>query len=251
MSLLRSESQSNEELCLNSERHSESQRPELPYNEFMRFRRMPPQDSLPSMSKLLRSFPTGVFAILLSSCATNGVFVANVQHQAAFDVVDADLSGLSLGTVHGSSPGSSTQLFSQIDSRSDDSVGLDILDVSVGGIFYGRQLGRLRPGLQLSMGLGNASLDGLMNSNTLVSISAGMRLEFAVSSRIALFGLLGVRSFIDTTAPTTCNDGTTSTSVGPGTCSHHGGIAHYNDYIGDSFEPEFGVGLIYRWTKAK
>ncbi|WP_145198127.1 hypothetical protein [Planctomycetes bacterium Poly30] len=183
----------------------------------------------------------------LTGCAHKSLYAGYVQHEPSFDVVDADLSGASFGFTGAATKEARTRGFVQVDVRSDDDVGLDLVDFSFGGLFYAPTTGPVRPGLQLGLGLGRADLEGLDNSNSLVSLSVALRVDWQISERVGLYGLAGIRAYLDTTEPTTCNDGTTSTSVGQGTCSHHGGINHYNDYIGDSTEPEIGFGLTVSW----
>lgn len=94
-------------------------------------------------------------------------------------------------------------------------------------------------------GLVGAELDRLANSNTLVSLGGGAFFNKPLSKSLSMSVFVGGRYYIDGTDPTTCNDGTTSTSTGSGTCSHHGGIAHLNDPIGSGFSMEYSVGLTY------
>lgn len=206
-------------------------------------RRSSPQ-SPPSVTAALAAL---TLCLPVASCAHQTVYAGYVHHNASFDAVDADLSGGSFGYTGAATEDATRRGFVQLDVRSADDVGFDLFDLSFGGIFYARTSGPIRPGIQLGIGIANADLDGLSNTNSLLSFSVAGRLEWQFSERVGAYLIAGIRGYFDTTDPTTCRDGTTSTSVGQGTCSHHGGIAHYNDYIGDSIEPEIGLGLMVSW----
>ena len=101
--------------------------------------------------------------------------------------------------------------------------------------------------MQADIGAVHADLDRLRNGNTLVSLGFGVQPALRLHEAVSIVGVLGYRLYFDTTEPTTCNDGTTSSSVGSGTCSYHGGIAHYNERIGDGggIEASLGVRLSF------
>jgi len=96
---------------------------------------------------------------------------------------------------------------------------------------------------QVDIGLVRADLDRLQNDNTLISLGFGVQPVLRLNEAVSIVGLLGYRFYFDTTEPTTCNDGTTSTSTGSGTCSSHGGIDHLNDKIGDGGGGEVALGI--------
>ena len=100
------------------------------------------------------------------------------------------------------------------------------------------QLGEGLLGGQVDIGYARADWEALNNENTLVSAGAGAFVDYPLSDQVALFVFGGVRYYLDTTNPTRCGDGSTTTSTGSGTCSDHGGILHVNDPIGDGWSVE-------------
>ncbi|MEM6567401.1 MAG: hypothetical protein AAF957_03265 [Planctomycetota bacterium] len=182
-----------------------------------------------------------------ASCAHKSVYGGYVLHDASFDVIEPNLSGASVGLTGGASADARLRGFVQLDVRSDGDAEVDLFDLSFGGLFYAPIEGPIRPALQLGLGVGRADVEGLQNSIDLLTASIGARIEWQITESFGLYLIAGLRGYFDTTDPTTCNDGTTSPSVGQGTCSYHGGIAYYNDHIGDSIEPELGAGLSLHW----
>lgn len=86
-------------------------------------------------------------------------------------------------------------------------------------------------------------LDRFMNSNHLLAIGIGGYAEVWITSRISFTLTLSAHAFADATEPTTCRDGSTSDSTGSGTCSHHDGVAYYNDMIGNGRGLDALIGL--------
>ena len=177
---------------------------------------------------------TSVAPALLVGCQSIGLEA--VRSSPGLDAVDAELTGF--GVVLAEGP-----LYFEWQELSDDDEDLDWRNFNFGGRFARRSFGAFDIGAEADIGLAHADLDRLINSNTLASVATGVFLEARPTERFALSASLGGRYFFDTTDPTTCNDGTTSTSTGPGTCSHHGGVAHLNDPIGDGFALEISLGV--------
>lgn len=96
----------------------------------------------------------------------------------------------------------------------------------------------------------NARLERYRNANHLIAFGVGAYVDLRVASTVALTLNLSAHAFADGTAPTTCRDGSTSQSVGQGTCSHHDGIAYYNDKLGPGTGLDALVGISV-WFDAK
>lgn len=180
--------------------------------------------------------------LLLCACQSGtpyALYAGAVRSSPSLDVVDADLRGVAVGlqTV------GEAAFFTEVRSTSDSEEGLDFFEWLFGGRWSSTELGAPRIGGQFDIGLARGDLDGLRNSSSLVSVGAGVFAELPLGAAASLFAFGGGRYYLDTTEPTTCNDGTKSSSTGSGTCSHHGGIRHYNDYIGDGFAPELAIGI--------
>ena len=80
-----------------------------------------------------------------------------------------------------------------------------------------------------------AKLDRFRNANLLLGAGIGAYAKVRIGPRIELGASASAGAFGDATPPTTCNDGSKSASTGQGTCSHHDGIAFYNDKLGGGF----------------
>lgn len=172
-----------------------------------------------------------------------GLYVGALRSSPSLDVVDADLAGVAVGLQ---GIGDQTY-FMEMRASSDSDVGLDFVELLFGGRWASEVLPAPKLGVQLDLGITGADLDGLRNSNSLVSVGGGIFAEFPLSQAATVVAFGGGRYYLDTTEPTTCNDGTKSKSTGSGTCSHHGGIRNYNDYIGDGFAPEVSIGVRFRF----
>jgi hypothetical protein len=80
-----------------------------------------------------------------------------------------------------------------------------------------------------------AKLDRFQNANLLLGVGIGAYAKVRIGPNIELGASASAGAFGDATLPTTCNDGSMSASTGQGTCSHHDGIAFYNDQLGGGF----------------
>lgn len=178
---------------------------------------------------------------LLASCKSSDLYGGIVTVTPSFEVVDASLEGISIGWEGHGPKGAG---FMEIRAVENPSQGLDVVDFVLGGRFpFWRDAAPLQVGFQVDVGIGYADLASLANGNDLLSVGAALFAQLKLSSKVALYTTAGTRQYWDTTPPTTCNDGTASQSTGSGTCSHHGGINHYNEYIGDGGGEEFSVGI--------
>jgi hypothetical protein len=186
----------------------------------------------------------GVLAVI-TGCQTQGAYAGWVASSVDLERADANLAGPMFGWE--GSNGGPVSGFLEVRILEDGNEGLDVGQFNMGLRTRPAEHGRFSVRVQTDIGLATADLDGFQNDNTLVSISLGVQPAIHVYGPVSIVGFLGYRYYFDTTEPTTCNDGSTSTSTGPGTCSHHGGIDHYNDQIGNGggVEASFGVRFSY------
>lgn len=101
----------------------------------------------------------------------------------------------------------------------------------------------------LGTGVSVLDVDGF-DTSTYLSIPLGLEVGYTFTPNLSLYGGVGYKwSFNITGDKTLCNDGTTSSSTGSGTCSGHGGIDHYYDanYIGDYDGMTYRTGLRYNF----
>lgn len=129
----------------------------------------------------------------------------------------------------------------------DDSLDADYYEFAFGGqlnLFSYNGLYALA-----SAGLGFAVADSpeLYNTVNFVTLPVGFEVGYSVIPELSLYGGVGYKWLWDTTSSTTCRDGSTSNSTGSGTCSWHGGIAYYNDYVGDNDGVTYKAGLRYNF----
>ena len=88
--------------------------------------------------------------------------------------------------------------------------------------------------------------DGFDNS-TYWTLPVGLELGYTPIPNLSVYGGVGYKWSWDISSSTTCKDGTTSNSVGSGTCSSHDGIDHYNYTIGDFDGVTYKAGLRYNF----
>lgn len=88
-------------------------------------------------------------------------------------------------------------------------------------------------GYEFGLGYGQIRVDGFRNKNSAASFFSGIKLMSANTDAYKLNARIGYRYYFDVTENTRCRDGSTSSSVGRGTCSSHGGISFYQDKFGD------------------
>lgn len=122
-------------------------------------------------------------------------------------------------------------------------------DVSVGGIEAGYQHSFLpdsrRAYLLGKVGVGYAvaDIDGVNADNDFVTLPIGLEAGYRFNGRLGIYAGVGYKWAFNTTENTTCADGRTTDSTGRGSCSYHGGIAQYNEKIGDVSGANLRVGL--------
>ena len=183
----------------------------------------------------------GVLLVALCGCQTQDAYVGWMTSTVDLDQVDARPSGPVLGW-QGSNGGAAAG-FIELQLPEDDDERLDLVALNMGVRTRPAVVGIFEMRGQADIGLVRADLERLQNENSLVTLGLGLQPALRLHDAVSIVALAGYRFYFDATEPTTCRDGTTSSSVGSGTCSHHGGIAHYNEQIGDGGGPELLVGL--------
>lgn len=98
----------------------------------------------------------------------------------------------------------------------------------------------------LGTGVSILEADGFDNS-TYWTLPVGLELGYTPMPNLSVYGGVGYKWSWDISSSTTCKDGTTSNSVGSGTCSSHDGIDHYNYTIGDYDGMTYKAGLRYNF----
>ena len=98
----------------------------------------------------------------------------------------------------------------------------------------------------LGTGVSILEADGFDNS-TYWTLPVGLELGYTPMPNLSIYGGVGYKWSWDISSSTTCKDGTTSNSVGSGTCSSHDGIDHYNYTIGDYDGMTYKAGLRYNF----
>jgi hypothetical protein len=198
--------------------------------------------SLARASALLGQSALAVLAIV-SCVACKSVYGGAFFSSPDLEEGSADLQG----AYFGGEVGERYSAFLEGRISEDSSVEVEAYEVLFGGRGRFAEVGRLSLGAQIDVGYARADVEEYPNENDFVSFGAGIFGEVALHQTVSLFVFGGGRYYIDVTPPTTCNDGTTSQSTGSGTCSHHGGIDHYNAKLGDGAALEFGLGVRFRF----
>ena len=183
----------------------------------------------------------------LCSCVTDSVYAGPIAVDVKFDAVDSSLRGLSVGYAGELESNQRWIGLVEVTHVTDDSEELAITTVSTGTRYNFVRSESVELGPRFDLGLGSADLDRFRNRNELITLGIAVAAELRLLTHVSLYAQAGYRGYFDVTDPTTCRDGSTSKSTGQGTCSHHGGIAHANDQIGDSSGFELSVGMRVRF----
>lgn len=100
---------------------------------------------------------------------------------------------------------------------------------------------------KIGFGYAGVTVDAYSNSNHFFTIPVSAEVGYQVLPNVSTYATAGYQWASDTTSQTTCRDGSQSNSTGQGTCSWHGGIAYYNDKIGNVNGLTFGAGARYHF----
>lgn len=153
--------------------------------------------------------------------------------------IDADIKGGAIGI---SAVPTKNGIWSKFEFQKNDDYSADYYEASFGGQYNLVNLNGLYLTGTYGLGIGFAKVDGFDNS-TFITVPVGLEAGYNFTPRFALFTGIGYKWAWDVSSSSTCNDGSSSNSVGSGTCSYHGGINHYNDNIGnfDGLTYKFGM----------
>jgi hypothetical protein len=196
------------------------------------------------MKKLLLAVISGAaslnYAHAQSPNLPSSVFIEYHTNDANLSDQTLYLKGVSLGL--GTSPQFSG-FWGAVDILSDD-----YLDTTYGEARFGGHVNLIsQDGLYLNgtLGLGYAIATSslLPNDVDFLTLPIGLELGFSPVPQLSIYGGVGYKWLYDITSNTTCNDGTTTNTVGSSACSFNSGIAYYNDSVGDADGIEFKIGL--------
>lgn len=181
------------------------------------------------------------FSLLFSvNCNASGIFFDYKNQDIGFDSFSSDLKGLSVGY--------------SLDKHKNVFIGFENLkssrDIRYMGVFAGidRNIyegAKISLSFRSSIDIGQLNVPWFNNKNSLFSIPVGLNAQYALADNMLFNTEIGYRHFIDLTDATKCRDGSYSNSIGSGTCSHHNGVALYQDTVGDGGGIYFKFGLGY------
>ncbi len=173
------------------------------------------------------------------------LFAEYSSYEADLDSGDTiKLDGFSLGVS--SSPHTSGW-YGKLEALKDDTLDADYYELAFGGQFNLYSYKGFYALGTLGFGYAWAESSLLANDVNFMTIPVGLEIGYSVVPELSLYAGIGYKWLLDTTSSTTCNNGTTSNSVGSGTCSSNGGIAYYNDYVGDNNGVTYKAGLRYNF----
>ena len=174
------------------------------------------------------------------------IFLESKQNSARLNdqSVDLDLQGISIGIStspyrHG--------LWAALDVLRDDSEDFNYAEARFGGHLNFINQNNLYLIGTLGVGFANARSSQLYNDVQFFTLPVGLVAGYSVMPQLSFYAGVGYKWQFEVTPNTTCNDGTSSNSVGSGTCSHHHGIYSYNDQVGDAEGMEYKLGLRYNF----
>ena len=119
----------------------------------------------------------------------------------------------------------------------------DFYQIGLGGLYSLSSNKHYDFGTDFYLGYLVAENDSSENEFEFTSIGIGAYFDYKVTSRFIISSWAGLQLLREITENTTCEDGSTTDSVGSGTCSSHGGIAYYNDKLGDGTAKSFSLGF--------
>lgn len=175
----------------------------------------------------------------------HSVFAEYSSYEADLEWGDkVKLDGFALGI---SSSPLRSGWYGKFEYMQDDSLDADYYEFAFGGQLNLFSYNGLYALATAGLGFAVADSSELYNTVNFVTLPIGLELGYSVIPELSLYGGVGYKWLWDTTSSTTCWDGTTSNSTGSGTCSSHGGIAYYNDYVGDNDGVTYKAGLRYNF----
>lgn len=179
---------------------------------------------------------------------TSGKYTVSAEyttHKAKADGETADLSGFAIG-FDGNLAGNSG-LYFKLSHAKDSQFNAKLTSVTGGyqHTLYSQNNAYLLG--KIGLGYGKLDLDTLNIDNNFFLIPVGLEAGYKIAPQFSVYANAGYQYASNATSDTTCRDGSQSNSTGQGTCSWHGGIAQYNDNLGDAKGMTFGVGAKYHF----
>ncbi|MEJ2766871.1 DUF3265 domain-containing protein [Photobacterium sp. MCCC 1A19761] len=193
------------------------------------------------MNKNWNKTITCIAVCFSAQAACAGLYFDYQNQKISFDNISPNLSGLSIGY----SWLENRTLYVEADFINDSEFDIRYWGGVLGynhGLFRGTDIDVY---FNFGIGIGELDVNYYQNKNTLISIPLGLSSSYSFTEKFHLDLGIGYRYFIDLTENTKCKDGTTSESTGSGTCSWHGGIARYQDKVGDGGGAFYRAGLRY------
>lgn len=194
---------------------------------------------------------TIIVATLLASTAhatTAGNYAVSAEYttyQAKADGDTTDLSGFAVG-IDGTIAKNSG-LFAKVSQTKDSNFNAKLTSFTGGyqHTLYNQNNAYLLG--KVGLGYGLLDLDTLNANNDFFLFPISLEAGYKFTPKISIYANAGYQYASNMTSETTCQDGSQSSSAGQGTCSWHGGIAYYNDNVGNAKGTTFGIGAKYHF----
>lgn len=157
--------------------------------------------------------------------------------------IDADINGFGIGIstspqIHG--------YWGKFEYQSNSDYDGDYYELSAGGHLNFINTDRFYAIGTFGLGVGLVDVPDF-DQSVYFTIPIGIEAGVNIAKNLSAYGGVGYKWALDISSPTTCNNGTQSSSVGSGTCSWHGGIDHYNYTVGDFNGITYKAGLRYNF----
>lgn len=161
--------------------------------------------------------------------------------------IDADMNGFGVGI---STSPQASGVWSKLEFQSNDDYDGEYYELSAGGQFNFVNTERFYALGIVGIGVGLLDVPDF-DQTAYFTVPVGLEAGVNFNKNLSLYSGIGYKWAVDISSDdkTHCNDGTTSDSVGSGTCSWHGGINHNysSNYIGDFDGVTYKVGLRYNY----
>ena len=183
----------------------------------------------------------GIFGHIQSASAGE-VTLAHTQNEMKFDYFTSTPKGFAIGykgNYESYSP------YVEYQSTVDSEINLDYSAFNFGTQIIMFSQYDFTLGFNLEAGYGVVAPEKASNDFNFLSLGGGGFLNYFLNESLSIFINGQYMYYSEVTPNTECRDGSSSESSGSGTCSHHGGIAYYNDKIGDANGLKFNVGLSF------
>ena len=187
---------------------------------------------------------TSAFAYKDPSNATLPLYSLSVeysQYNAEFDYGDeVELKGVAVGL----SPNPHySGIFGKLEFLNNKEFDLDYVELTTGAqmsLFKDPNFYALA---SLGIGYSWLSTDYFNNDATFFSLPVGFEVGMTPISQLSIYGAIGYKWLWDVTSNTTCRDGTNTNRTGYNACAYNGGVAYYNDHLGDNSGMTYKAGL--------